>query len=102
MDSSLEFLILASDGLWDVVTNEVSTNSSRNCILPSDLIVMLKMKNGHFLLTGSRGHGEADSGLRAGRQEAPCGGLAAGQRRQHHLRRRALLGAAQRTGQGNQ
>ena len=23
MDSSLEFLILASDGLWDVVTNEV-------------------------------------------------------------------------------
>jgi hypothetical protein len=23
VDSSLEFLILASDGLWDVVTNEV-------------------------------------------------------------------------------
>lgn len=23
IDSSLEFLILASDGLWDVVTNEV-------------------------------------------------------------------------------
>lgn len=27
VDSSLEFLILASDGLWDVVTNEVGTNS---------------------------------------------------------------------------
>lgn len=27
MDSSLEFLILASDGLWDVVTNEVNTKS---------------------------------------------------------------------------
>ncbi len=26
VDSSLEFLILASDGLWDVVTNEVHTN----------------------------------------------------------------------------
>lgn len=26
VDSSLEFLILASDGLWDVVTNEVPTN----------------------------------------------------------------------------
>lgn len=25
VDSSLEFLILASDGLWDVVTNEVNT-----------------------------------------------------------------------------
>jgi len=24
VDSSLEFLILASDGLWDVVTNEVN------------------------------------------------------------------------------
>lgn len=26
VDSSLEFLILASDGLWDVVTNEVCNN----------------------------------------------------------------------------
>jgi serine/threonine protein phosphatase PrpC len=27
VDSSLEFLILASDGLWDVVTNEVNTGT---------------------------------------------------------------------------
>ena len=26
VDSSLEFLILASDGLWDVVTNEVNAS----------------------------------------------------------------------------
>lgn len=28
VDSSLEFLILASDGLWDVVTNEVCNSFS--------------------------------------------------------------------------
>jgi hypothetical protein len=28
VDSSLEFLILASDGLWDVVTNEVNTRQN--------------------------------------------------------------------------
>lgn len=29
VDSSLEFLILASDGLWDVVTNEVPTDIAK-------------------------------------------------------------------------
>ena len=49
------------------------------------------------IFTGSCSHGEADSGLGAGRQEAPPGGLPEGQRRQHHLRRRPLLGAAERS-----
>ena len=30
VDSSLEFLILASDGLWDVVTNEVKRETFRH------------------------------------------------------------------------
>ena len=29
VDSSLEFLILASDGLWDVVTNEVTDHETK-------------------------------------------------------------------------
>lgn len=54
------------------------------------------------LLAGSRGNGEANPRFRAGSQAAPRRGIPAGQRRQHHLRRRALLGAEQRDGQGHQ
>ena len=51
MDSSLEFLILASDGLWDVVTNEVNTKRNtfihplQTAVLPGASPASLKLKH---------------------------------------------------------
>lgn len=47
------------------------------------------------VIPGSCGHGEANSGFRAGCKEAPPGGLTEGKRRQHHLPRRPFLGAGE-------
>ena len=43
MDSSLEFLILASDGLWDVVTNEVKRETFRHQKIGSRKAAHLKL-----------------------------------------------------------
>jgi len=84
VDSSLEFLILASDGLWDVVTNDVWKILLKIFCLDFGYSALGLCLSDVMYFPGSCCHGEAYSGPPGSSRQASPRSFQKGKFRQHH------------------